>query len=84
MSHNLYDMKNWDPMLCSALGALAYAANSELLPTWSHTLVGAFTGFIFIAVYWLISNKLKIWVRVSISVVVAVAAAAIVRIIAVA
>ncbi len=42
MSHNLYDMKNWDPMLCSALGALAYAANSELLPTWSHTLVGAF------------------------------------------
>lgn len=73
-------MKNWNPMICSVLGALAYVANTALLPTWSHTLVGAFTGFIFIAVYWLISNKLKTGVRVSISVVVAVAAAAIVRI----
>lgn len=73
-------MKKWNPMLCIVLSGLAYIVNSELLPTWSHTLVGAFTGFIFIAVYWLISNRLKIWVRVSISVVVAIAVAAIVRI----
>ena len=72
-------MKNWNPIICSALGALAYIVNSALLPTWSHTLVGVFTGLIFIAVYWLISNKSKTWVRVSISVAVAIAAAAITR-----
>ncbi len=72
-------MKNWNPIICSALGALTYIVNSALLPTWSHTLVGVFTGLILIAVYWLISNKSKTWVRVSISVAVAIAAAAITR-----
>ncbi len=69
-------MKNWNPVICSVLGALAYIANSALLPT----LVGVFTGLIFIVVYWLISNKSKMWVRVSLSVAVAIAAAAIIRI----
>ena len=73
-------MKDWNPVICSVLGALAYIANSALLPSWSHTLVGVFTGLVFIAVYWLISNKSKMWIRVSISVAVAIAAAAIVRI----
>lgn len=73
-------MKNWNPIICSVLGALTYIVNSALLPTWSHALVGVFTGLIFIVVYWLISNKSKMWIRVSISVAVAIAAAAIVRI----
>lgn len=73
-------MKNWNPVIFSVLGALAYIVNSALLPTWSHALVGVFTGLLFIAAYWLISNKSRMWVRVSISVAVAIAAAAIVRI----
>lgn len=73
-------MKNWNPIICSVLGALTYIINSALLSTWSHALVGVFTGLIFIVVYWLISNKSKMWVRVSLSVAVAIAAAAIIRI----
>ena len=74
-------MKNWNPVVCSVLGALAYIANSALLPTWSHTLVGVFTGLIIFVACWLIGNKLKMWVRISISVAIAIAAAAIIRLV---
>lgn len=78
--HSHVDMENWNSIICSLVGALAYMANSLLLPNWSHALVGIFTGLIFIAVYWLIGNQSKIWFRVSISVAVAIAVATLVRI----
>lgn len=76
-------MENWSPLLYSALGALTYIANSELLPTWSHTLVGVFSGLTFGIAYWLIGNNLKMLSRVLISVAVTIAAAMIVRILSI-
>lgn len=72
-------MINWNGIICAILGALLYYINSEILSTWSHALVGLFSGLIFIVVYWLLGNKTKMWIRVAISVAVAIAAAAIVR-----
>lgn len=71
-------MKNWNPIICSVLGALAYIANSALLPGWSHFLVGVFTGLVFVAAYWLVSSKLRVWIRVSIATAIAIGAGAIV------
>ncbi len=71
-------MKNWNPIICSVLGALAYIANSALLPDWSHFLVGVFTGLVFVAAYWLVSSKLRVWIRVSIATAIAIGAGAIV------
>ncbi|GEM_PF-1844439 len=73
-------MKNWNSIIFSVSIGVAYIVNSALLPTWSHTLVGVFTGLILGAGYWLTGNKLKMWIRILISVSVAIAAAAIVRI----
>lgn len=72
-------MKDWNPVISVVLGALGYTVNSALLPDWSHTLVGVFTGLIFFAAYWLIPDKLKMWIRVSISMAITIGAAAIVR-----
>lgn len=76
-------MKNWNPIIYSLLGGIIYIANSAIFPTWSHTLVGIFSALIFIAAYWLLGDKLKTWIRVSITAAVAVIAAAIVRLICV-
>lgn len=76
-------MKNWSPLIYCILGALAYIVNSDILPTWSHALVGVFSGLIFGLVYWLIGDKPKAWIRVSLSVVVAILAAIIVRIVSI-
>lgn len=73
-------MENWNSIICSVLGVSMYFVNSALLPTWSHALVGIFSGVICITAYWLIGDKLKMWIRIIVSVVVAIVAAAIVRI----
>lgn len=73
-------MTNRNPILCCILGALVCIVNSALLPTWSPTLVGVFSGLIMAAVYWFPGNRMKVWIRVSVSVAVAIAAAAIVGI----
>lgn len=74
-------MKNLNYITGILLASLAYIANSALLPSWSHTLAGVFTGLIILVTYWIIGNKLKTWVRISISVAIAIATAAIIRII---
>lgn len=73
-------MKNWNGFIYGLLGGVAYGVNSELLPTWSHTLVGIFTALTAAVAYWLISKNMKTWIRVSISVTIAIVAAAIIRI----
>lgn len=73
-------MENWNSVLCAAAGGLLYIISSELLPEWSHWLVGIYAGVIFIAAYWIVPKKLKMWLRVSIAVAVAIAAAAIARV----
>lgn len=72
-------MNNWNGIICALLGALVYMANSEILPTWSHTLVGIFSALILIAAYWLAGNRLKMWIRASIAAVVTILAAVIAR-----
>ncbi len=74
-------MKNYNSIIGVLLASLAYIANSVLLPSWSHTLVGIFTGLIILVAYWLIGNKLKTWVRISISIAIAIATAVIIRIV---
>ncbi len=73
-------MKNWNGIIYGLLGGVGYGVNSELLPTWSHILVGIFTALTVVAVYWPLSKNLKAWIRVSISVAVSIAVAALVRI----
>lgn len=76
-------MDSFRRLICCLVGGTVYIANSAILPTWSHALVGVFSGLIFIVAYWLIGKKLNMWIRFSISVAVAILAAAIVRLICV-
>ena len=50
-------MKNYNSIIGVLLASLAYIANSVLLPSWSHTLVGIYTGLIILDAYCLIGNK---------------------------
>lgn len=72
-------MRNWNPFFYGVVGGIIYIINSALLPDWSHSLVGVFTGLVFISIIWLLHTNQKIWSRVLISAGITIIAAAIVR-----
>ncbi len=74
-------MKNWNSIIYALSGGLLYIISTEILPEWSHLLVSLLAAGVFIVAYWLITNKMKTWLRVLISAAVSLAVVALVRLI---
>lgn len=74
-------MKNWNSIVYALSGGLLYIISTEILPEWSHLLVSLLAAGVFIVAYWLITNKMKTWLRVLISAAVSLAVVALVRLI---
>lgn len=74
-------MKNWNSIIYALSGGLLYIISTEILPEWSHLLVSLLAAGVFIVAYWLITNKMKTWLRVLISAAVSLTVVALVRLI---
>ncbi len=74
-------MKNWNSIVYALSGGLLYIISTEILPEWSHLLVSLLAAGVFIVAYWLITNKMKTWLRVLISAAVSLTVVALVRLI---
>ena len=74
-------MKNCNSIVYALSGGLLYIISTEILPEWSHLLVSLLAAGVFIVAYWLITNKMKTWLRVLISAAVSLTVVALVRLI---
>lgn len=60
---------NWERLITCLSGGLMYIAVSELLPGWSHIMVGILCAIVFLVAYMPLPKRMKMWMRVAIGVV---------------